>query len=123
MTTKLKVKKSLALEQFCKSLVVKGVCEIKELVDYESQKMSPQLVTDMLNFVEEQTNNSKWKGKFDKKALVLEILVTCFSLSDEERALCDNMIQHDIDNNLIRDRTVRRFFVAGISCLWRLLTH
>ncbi len=39
----LKLKKSLAKENYCNQLVIKGTCQVKEIVDYENQKTNPQL--------------------------------------------------------------------------------
>ncbi len=123
MPSKLKPKKTLALEQFVKTLIVKGVCEIKELVDYETQKMNPQLVTDILTFVESQVQQSKFKGKIDKKQLVLDILATCYELSEAEKSVIDTMIQHNIDNNLVKTgSSTVRFLVAVGSCLLNALS-
>ncbi len=123
MPSKLKPKKTLALEQFVKTLIVKGVCEIKELVDYETQKMNPQLVTDILTFVESQVQQSKFKGKIDKKQLVLDILATCYELSEAEKSVIDTMIQHNIDNNLVKTgSSTVRFLVAVGSCLLNVLS-
>lgn len=119
----IKAKKTLALEQFVKTLIVKGVCEIKELVDYETQKMNPQLVTDILTFVESQVQQSKFKGKIDKKQLVLDILATCYELSEAEKSVIDTMIQHNIDNNLVKTGfSTVRFLVAVGSCLLNALS-
>ncbi len=37
----LKLKKSLAKENFCKQLIIKGSCQVKEIVDYEKSKNKP----------------------------------------------------------------------------------
>ncbi len=41
----LKLKKSLAKENFCNQLIIKGSCQVKEIVDYENQKINPQDLT------------------------------------------------------------------------------
>ena len=48
----LKLKKSLAKENYVKTLVIKGTCEVKEnVVDYEDRKCDPQLVNDIMSFI------------------------------------------------------------------------
>ena len=49
---KLKLQNSLAKTNYVKTLVVKGTCAVKELVDYGDHKLNPQLVNDLMNFLE-----------------------------------------------------------------------
>ena len=50
------LKKSLAQENYVKTLVVKGVCQVKEkVIDYEQHKLDPQLVNCIMNFKKEKS--------------------------------------------------------------------
>ena len=59
----LKLKKSLAKENYVNQLVIKGTCQVKEVVDYENQKTNPQLIQDLMQFIETEIN----EGKYSKK--------------------------------------------------------
>ena len=48
----LKLKKSLAKENYVNNLIIRGSCQVKEIVDYENQKTNPQLIQDLMNFIE-----------------------------------------------------------------------
>ena len=52
---KLKFKKSLAKENYVKNLVIKGTCQVKEnVIDYDQHKLDPQLVNDLMIFIENE---------------------------------------------------------------------
>ena len=58
---KIVLKKSLAQENYVKTLVVKGVCEVKEnVIDYEQHKLDSQLVNDIMNFIEKEISKGKY---------------------------------------------------------------
>jgi len=103
----LKVRKSLGVSQFVKTVVTKGSCQIKELIDYESHKLSPQLVTDLCTFVEAEIGASKYKGEeIDRAELVKAIMKDVFpDFSDQEMAFLDEAIQFTLDHNLISKKS------------------
>jgi len=59
----LKLKKSLAKENYCNQLVIKGTCQVKEVVNYENQKTNPQLIQDLMTFIENEISESKYTKK------------------------------------------------------------
>jgi hypothetical protein len=100
----LKLKKSLAKENYVKTLVIKGTCEVKEkVVDYEDRKFDPQLVNDLMNFIEKEISKGKYSKKdFDKSKILQDIVVSVFgNLSESELKWLENTIQHIIDNDPI----------------------
>jgi hypothetical protein len=66
------LKKSLAQEQYVKSLVVRGTCQVKEnAIDYEQHKLDPQLVNCIMNFIEKEISKGKYcKKEFDKSKIL-----------------------------------------------------
>ncbi len=117
----LKLKKSLAKENYVKTLVIKGTCEVKEkVVDYEDRKFDPQLVNDLMNFIEKEISKGKYSKKdFDKSKILQDIVVSVFgNLSESELKWLENTIQHIIDNKLVKKNTL---FLKGFDILKKVV--
>ena len=107
---KIVLKKSLAQENYVKSLVVKGTCQVKEnVIDYEQHKLDPQLVNCIMNFIEKEISKGKYcKKEFDKSKILQDIIVSIFGeLNEAENKWLESTIQHIIDNELVKKT---RFF-------------
>ena len=106
----LKLKKSLAKENYVNQLVLKGTCQVKEVVDYENQKTNPQLIQDLMQFIENEIAESKYTKKdseFDKPKILEDILISVYSnLDDSEKIWLEKQIQHIIDNKLVKKKTL-----------------
>ena len=106
----LKLKKSLAKENYVNQLVIKGTCQVKEIVDYENQKTNPQLIQDLMQFIENEIAESKYTKKdseFDKPKILEDILISVYSnLDDSEKIWLEKQIQHIIDNKLVKKKTL-----------------
>ena len=113
---KLKLKNSLAKVNYVKTLVIKGTCEVKEIVDYVDHKLNPQLINDLMNFIELEISKGKFsKEDFDKSKILQDVIVSVFGdLSESELKWLENTIQHIIDNNLVKKNT---FFLKGFKLL------
>ena len=104
------LKKSLAQENYVKTLVVKGVCQVKEkVIDFQDHKLHPQLVNDIMQFIEREIGKSKYcKKEFDKSKILRDIIVSIFGdLNEDENKFIESTIQHIIDNKLVKKT---RFF-------------
>ena len=98
---KIVLKKSLAQENYVKTLVIKGTCQVKEnVIDYADHELDPQLVNDLMNFIEKEISKGKYSKKdFDKSKILQDIIVSIFGdLSESELKWLENTIQHIIDN-------------------------
>jgi len=104
----LKLKKSLAKENYCNQLIIKGSCQIREIVNYEEQKSNPQLIQDLMNFIENEIADGKYSKKdFDKSKILHDILISAFGeLNESEQKWLENQIQHLIDNKLVKKKTL-----------------
>ena len=116
---KLKLKKSLAKENYVKNLVIKGTCQVKEnVIDYDQHKLDLQLVNDIMNFIEKEIWEGKYSKKdkdFDKSKILQDIIVSIFGdLNDSELKFYENTIQHIIDNKLVKKNTL---FLKGYELL------
>ena len=81
------LKKSLAQENYVKTLVIKGTCQVKEnVIDYADHELDPQLVNDLMNFIEKEISKGKYSKKdFDKSKILQDIIVSIFGdLSESE---------------------------------------
>ena len=106
---KIVLKKSLAQENYVKSLVVKGTCQVKEnVIDYDQHKLDPQLVNCIMNFIEKEISKGKYcKKDFDKSKILQDIIVSIFGeLNEAENKWLESTIQHIIDNNLVKKNTL-----------------
>lgn len=106
---KIVLKKSLAQENYVKSLVVKGTCQVKEnVIDYDQHKLDPQLVNCIMNFIEKEISKSKYcKKEFDKSKILRDIIVSIFGdLNEDENKFIESTIQHIIDNKLVKKNTL-----------------
>ena len=106
---KIVLKKSLAQENYVKSLVVKGTCQVKEnVIDYDQHKLDPQLVNCIMNFIEKEISKGKYcKKDFDKSKILQDIIVSIFGeLNEAENKWLESTIQHIIDNKLVNKNTL-----------------
>jgi hypothetical protein len=108
--TNLKLKKSLAKENYSNQLVIKGSCQVKEIVDYEKHKFDSQLIQDLMQFIETEITEGKYSKKhedFDKPKILQDILISVFGdLNETELKWLENTIQHIIDNKLVKKKTL-----------------
>jgi len=121
MSSNLKLSNSLAKINYAKNLVIKGTCELKSLPDYEEHKLNPQLVNDLMNFLEKEISSGKFsKAKFDKSAILKEIITSVFgSLTDTEIQLLETQVLYVIDNKLVKKKTfLGQFLKLAISFLF-----
>jgi len=106
----LKLKKSLAKENYSNQLVIKGSCQVKEIVDYEKHKFDSQLIQDLMQFVETEITEGKYSKKhedFDKSKILQDILISVYGdLNETELKWLENTIQHIIDNKLVKKKTL-----------------
>ena len=113
---KLKLQNSLAKTSYVKTLVVKGTCAVKELVDYGDHKLNPQLVNDLMNFLEMEISKGKFsKEDFDKSKILEDIMLSVFGeLTATEIDWLKNHIQYVLDNDLVKKNT---FFLKSFKLL------
>ena len=118
----LKLKKSLAKENYVNQLVIKGTCQVKEIIDYENQKTNPQLIQDLMNFIEQEIAESKYTKKdkdFDKSKILHDIIVSVFGdLNESEQKWLENQVQHLIDNKLVFKN---KLFLKGYNTLKKIV--
>ena len=110
---KLKLQNSLAKTNYVKTLVVKSTCAVKELVDYGDHKLNPQLVNDLMNFLEMEISKGKFsKEDFDKSKILEDIMLSVFGeLTATEIDWLKNHIQYVLDNYLVKKNT----FLKGVN--------
>jgi hypothetical protein len=115
--SKLKLSKSLAQENFVKTLIQKGCCEVKEIADYADHKLHPQLVNDLMNFVESEVSKSKFaKADIEKSQIVVEIMKQCYDMSETDIQWVESHMQFLHDNSLVKKTT---YFYLGLKYLAR----
>ena len=117
----LKLKKSLAKENYVKTLVIKGTCEVKaKVIDYEDRKCDPQLVNDLMNFIEKEISKGKYSKKdFDKSKILEDIVFSIWgNFSESELKWLEKQIRHVTDNNLVKKNTL---FLKGFDILKKVV--
>ena len=81
-------------------------------------KTNPQLIQDLMNFIEQEIAESKYTKKdkdFDKSKILHDIIVSVFGdLNESEQKWLENQIQHLIDNKLVYKKTL---FLKGYNIL------
>ncbi len=106
----LKLKKSLAKENYSNQLVIKGSCQVKEIADYEKHKFDSQLIQDLMTFIENEISEGKYSKKhedFDKSKILQDILISVFGdLNETELKWLENTIQYIVDNKLVKKKTL-----------------
>ena len=112
----IKLSKSLAKSNFVKLLIQKGSIEIKSIMDYEEHKLNPQLITDLVNFIELEVSKSKFSSAdLDKSGIVTEIMKQCFpEIAESDLAFLENTITFLLDNNLVKKNT---FLKQGLTLI------
>jgi hypothetical protein len=106
---KIVLRKTLAVESFVKSLVERGVLEVKEIVDFQHQKLNPQLLQDLMMFIEEEITTSKYKKEqINRTELVKTILCQVFEFKDEEIDYLEKQITHLLDNGMLKKSILKK---------------
>ena len=84
------------------------------------RKFDPQLVNDLMNFIEKEISKGKYSKKdFDKSKILQDIVVSVFgNLSESELKWLENTIQHIIDNKLVKQNTL---FLKGFDILKKVV--
>ena len=116
------LKKSLAIENYVKSIIVRGTCQVKEnLIDYQEHKLDPQLIHCIMNWIEKEIYKSKYcKKEFDKSKILRDIIVSIFGdLNEDENKFIESTIQHIIDNKLVKKNTL---FLKGFDLLKKVVS-
>ncbi len=102
----LKLKKSLAKEDYLDRFKIKAICQIKEINNYEKHKFDSQLIQDLMTFIENEIIEGKYSKKhedFDKPKILQDILISVFGdLNKTELKWLENTIQHIVDNKLVK---------------------
>ena len=109
--SKLKLSKSLS-----KSNYVKATCEVKEIADYHDHKLNPQLINDLMNFLEKEISSGKFsQSDIDKSELLKHIIESVFGseLTEEKIKFIDTQVQYIIDNKLIKKNIIWISFKSG----------
>ena len=71
--------KTLAKENYVNNLIIRGSFQVKEIIDYEDQKSNPQLIQDLMNFIENEIADGRYAIKdFDKSKILHDIIVSVF---------------------------------------------
>ena len=115
----LKLQNSLEKSNFIKQLILKAICEIKTLIDFEQYKLNQQLINDVINFVKSEISKSKYsKEEFDKTEIIKEIMSQVFgTLSETELLILDSSIQFILDNKLVKKRGILKKGLSLASCV------
>ena len=111
--SKLKLSKSLSKSNYVKNLCIKATCEIKEIADYHDHKLNPQLINDLMNFLEKEISTGKFsQSDIDKSSLLKHIIESTFGseLTEEEIKFIDTQVQYIIDNKLIKKNIIYIYF-------------
>ena len=104
--TKLKLRNSLGKVNYVQNLIQKGICEVKELSNYELHKMNPQLINDIMNFIALEISKGKFsKADLDKSGILQEILKGCFDMTDADLLWVENHVTFLMDNKLVQKNT------------------
>lgn len=102
---KLKLHKSLKSQQFVKDLIQKTIMEVKEIHDVQNYKLNPQLLQDLYVFIQNQIEDSRFSKKKINVIEVLKVVISeVFDLNEQEQSLVETMIEHLVDNKLVKKR-------------------
>ena len=118
--SKLKLSKSLSKSNNVKNLVIKATCEVKEIADYHDHKLNPQLINDLMNFLEKEISNGKFsQSDIDKSELLKHIIESVFvsELTEEEIKFIDTQVQYIIDNKLIKKKTLFTYILKIVGSI------
>ena len=118
--SKLKLSKSLSKSNYVKNLCIKATCEIKEIADYHDHKLNPQLINDLMNFLEKEISNGKFsQSDIDKSSLLKHIIESTFGseLTEEEIKFIDTQVQYIIDNKLIKKKTLFTYILKLVGSI------
>jgi hypothetical protein len=107
---KLKIRNTLAIESFTRSLVQAATSEIKEIPAYETMKLSPQLISDVMKYCECEIERSRYKSAdISRTELVKAIMGSVFELNESEMDYLDKSITHLIDSGVLKKNYLKKF--------------
>ena len=99
----IKFKNSLTIHHFIYSTLIKKlVLKIKEIENFESLKLNPELTRYILSciYTEVKLVGKSWSKKVDIKEILIHILKTAFNLNTEEVETLIGQIDFILDNCL-----------------------
>jgi hypothetical protein len=119
---KLKIRNTLAIESFTRSLVQLAALQIKEIPGYETMKLSPQLISDVMKFIESEIQESKYKSAdISRTELVKAIMSLVFELSESEMDFLEKSIVHLIDSGILKKNYFKKAYkLAVLFAKWLL---
>jgi len=100
---KVKFTNSLAIHNFVFGLIKRMSLKVKEIENYVSLKMNPELTKYVCQCVEEELNkvSKQLRLKIDKSSIIKEVLTQVFGLSSDEISQIEAQIDFIADNNSI----------------------
>lgn len=100
---KLKLRKSLATEQFVQNLIKQVSFSVKELYNYENKKLSPSLVQCVYATIIDEIDKSKYsRKKINVHELLKVVLQEIFDLNEQEMMTLQEIIHHIEENKLVK---------------------
>ena len=102
-----KFKNSLAIHDFIYSTLIKKlVLKIKEIENFESLKLNPELTRYILSCIYKEVLlvGKSWSKKVDIKEILIHILKTAFNLNTDEVDQLIAQIDFILDNSLVKKK-------------------
>ena len=103
-----KFKNSLAIHDFIYSTLIKKlVLKIKEIENFESLKLNPELTRYILSCIYKEVIliGKSWSKKVDIKEILIHILKTAFNLNTDEVDQLIAQIDFILDNSLVKKKS------------------
>ena len=103
----IKFKGKLRQHSVIHTLIQKCICRIKEIPEYQTLKLEPQLIRDIMNVInEEMSNERKIEKIVDKKELVKEVYKQVYKdeINEDLENYLDKTIDFLLDSKIVKKK-------------------
>lgn len=119
---RLKVKKSLALEQFIKFVIEACIKDIEEMPGYKEKRTDGRLVGSVMNLIETLISESKYHSKsIDKEELLIQIWKGVFEINESEEEIIRNRMLTALEDGSVKRKSTFYKILKKVLSILKLL--
>ncbi len=102
----LKLKNSSKIQNFVGGLIIKSILKVKEIHNYEDQKLNQEITEAVAKFVERELfhDGTIKSEQIDKREIVKEVLRQTWKLTEDDMKILDSQLDYLIENKIVKKK-------------------
>jgi uncharacterized Fe-S cluster-containing MiaB family protein len=104
----MKLKNNSKVSNFVGGLIIKSCLQIKEINNFESQKLNQEITEAVAKYIEQEIfHDGTIDGStLNKREIIKEVLKQCYNLVEEDLVIIDSQLDYLIENKIIKKKGV-----------------